>query len=194
MTSAFDNPWEEIIDSEGDETPRDVRNFNLIGKSPIWWLSQSICLHRAAELLMQKGANGQAGTSCCEPIALMLGAYAIENLLKMLVISNYCANQSDADTLTTTATFVSKTHDLRKLAADVGLKLYQSDLDILSRLTRYSVWGGRYPIPLQADGYELPALFDRAPGNDSLWTDYVRLFGKLHSMTTSKVPQLSGLR
>lgn len=80
-------------------------------------------------------------------IFLMLYAFAIENLCKGHLVSRLSFEERESIRASGRLPGELKTHDLRKLVDSIGLKLNLEDEDMLRRLERASVWGGRYPIP-----------------------------------------------
>lgn len=78
---------------------------------------------------------------------LMLYAFAMENLCKGYLVSRFSFEEREAIRTSGKLPNELKTHDLRKLVESVGLNLDLTDEDMLRRLERASVWGGRYPIP-----------------------------------------------
>ena len=94
------------------------------------------------------------------PIALMLAAYAIETLLKMVIVGAHC-DKHGIDTESRRAKdFLPTNHDLVALVKQANLRVNGEDRRLLADLARYSLWAGRYPIPLRSDGYTGPALFE----------------------------------
>jgi hypothetical protein len=185
--------WGGIIKYEDDDTPYDVRFYNAFGKSALLWLEQSRALHRAAIALMRKESMwcGAMTPDVNTPIALMLGGYAVETLLKMVIIGDYC----DAKGLTYDALrakdFLPTSHNLQKLAEKAALRTCKADRELLTKLSKYPVWAGRYPIPMESSGYDGPAIFDRISGGERLaenpvWTEYVPLYEKLHKLGVRK--------
>lgn len=185
--------WGGIIKYEDDDTPYDVRFYNAFGKSALLWLEQSRALHRAAVALMRKESMwcGAMTPEVNTPIALMLGGYAVETLLKMVIIGDYC----DAKGLTYEAQrakdFLPTTHNLQKLAEKAGLRTSKTDRELLTNISKYTVWAGRYPIPMESSGYDGPAVFDRVGSGKRLaehpiWTGYVPLYEKLHKLSVRK--------
>jgi hypothetical protein len=82
-------------------------------------------------------------------IYFMLCAYAIENLLKAQIIQKkkpkICAQIDAKPTLPK----VLIGHDLYRLTIEAGfLELAKEEEMLLRRLSRCSVWYGRYPVPL----------------------------------------------
>jgi len=82
------------------------------------------------------------------PPAQLLYAYAIENALKGLIITND-PNLSNPDKLDKTL----QDHDLVELAKRAGLDVYVEEQPILEALSDLSTWAGRYPVPLYAGDF-----------------------------------------
>jgi hypothetical protein len=173
--------WGGIIEFETDDTPIDIQNFNTFGKSPLLWLEQSKSLHYAAVSLMGKGDRRTSLVN--GPISLMLGGYAIETLLKMVLVAQHGLkpfSQSATD-------FLPTTHDLLKLVTNTKLRTNKRERETLKSLSRFTVWAGRYPIPLLANGYALPAVFENVGSVEHpLWSKYVPLYKKLHRSAVRK--------
>jgi hypothetical protein len=185
--------WGGIIKYQDDDTPYDIRSFNTFGKSALLWLEQSRALHRAAVALMRKESMwcGAMTPEVNTPIALMLGGYAVETLLKMVIIGDYCdANELTYDALRA-KDFLPTIHDLKELAKKANLRISKADRELLAQLTKYPVWAGRYPIPHVSSGYDGPAIFDRIDSGKRLtenpvWTGYVPLYEKLHKLAVRR--------
>ena len=80
----------------------------------------------------------------------LLVAYAVENLFKATLIHR---NREELRSqLLLSIPLNMKEHDLVKLAHRVGFSISLLDEDLLVRLTRNSVWAGRYPVPTGPDG------------------------------------------
>jgi hypothetical protein len=124
------------------------------------------------------------------PIALMLGGYAVETLLKMVIVGDYC----DANGLTYDALrakdFLPMIHDLKELVKKARLRINKADRELLAKLSKYPVWAGRYPIPLEPTGYDGPAIFDQVGRGKTvenpIWTGYVPLYEKLHKLAVRR--------
>ena len=84
-------------------------------------------------------------------IYLMLSSYAIENLLKAVIIKkqrNELRNTKNADTKLPS---ILKKHNLYELAKQAGLRnLPLNNEEYLRKLTRHVEWYARYPIPTEA--------------------------------------------
>src|SRR6185312_15398719 len=145
--------WEE-----GD-APSDLKSFNRFGKSAVSWLEQTKELHRAALHLMEKQPTrwNEITRLLQAPIALMLGAYAIETLLKMVIVAEYCEAHGLKLDSCDARDFIPHTHDLKVLVNKAKLRVNKVDRKLLDEIKRYSIWAGRYPIPKTSDGYEGPA-------------------------------------
>jgi hypothetical protein len=127
------------------------------------------------------------------PIALMLGAYAIETLLKMVVVDAHCEEHGHTFDARRAEQFLPRTHDLVALTKQAKLRVNEDDRGLLSDLGKYSVWAGRYPIPLKCDGYAGPALFEAvaaAPaavaGEHPTWPRLKALYPKLFKLAVRK--------
>ncbi|MGA2327736.1 MAG: hypothetical protein ABSH05_15745 [Bryobacteraceae bacterium] len=82
-----------------------------------------------------------------EPVALMLLAFAFENLLKALL------PQSGGAT-TTKRRRAEYSHDLSKLADLSGISLTEEERPALAVLSHYSTWAGRYMTPKEMGEYK----------------------------------------
>lgn len=74
--------------------------------------------------------------------AMMLGALAIENLLKAICLPNTQPLVDDR------GAFMLKTHDLLKLSTVAAIPLSSEEHILLERLEQFLTWAGRYPISL----------------------------------------------
>ncbi|MFC1989444.1 hypothetical protein ACFLVW_02615 [Chloroflexota bacterium] len=77
----------------------------------------------------------------------MLVAYALENLLKAIIIRN--RQNSLRNRLFKRLPGVFTTHDLRGLAEEANVPTSVAEEDLLHRLSLQSIWSSRYPIPIQ---------------------------------------------
>jgi hypothetical protein len=88
----------------------------------------------------------------CEPAnyppAQVLYAYAIENVLKGLIVAN--------DGTVVDENKISKrlkSHDLIELAGSAGVLVHIEETPVLAALSDLSVWAGRYPVALRKEDY-----------------------------------------
>jgi hypothetical protein len=78
----------------------------------------------------------------------MLLAFAVENEAKGFLVAkapHLVDGQSGLDKSL-------RTHDVRALVDQCGIKVSELEAEVLDRLTEFAKWGGRYPIPLRALG------------------------------------------
>lgn len=136
-----------------------ISNFSTKLLNPREWIATADELIGAAEVLapqaiawwdnLKEWSKGQRSfpQNGYHSTLLMLYAFAIENLCK-----GYLVNQLSSEEKTSIRTNgelpnTLKTHDLMKLVKLIGLQPDLEEEDMLRRLERASVWGGRYPIP-----------------------------------------------
>jgi hypothetical protein len=187
--------WGGAIEYYEEDTPLDVKTFNVFGKSVHTWLWQSRGLNNAATAMIIAYAKEYPETKdpFRETIALMLGGYAIEALLKMVVIADHCDQHGWALDTKKAQEFVPTTHDLDKLAGKAKIRTNKADRQLLRHLSGYTTWAGRYPIPLFPTGYDGPAVFNGSrkeqlpPGESKIWKGYAALYAKLHKIAVRKV-------
>jgi hypothetical protein len=186
--------WDGVIEHKDDDTSFDTRSFNGFGKSAAMWLEQSHGLHWAAEALGKSDSATSGGSK--RPfnylIALMLGGYAIETLLKMVIVADHCGASGLTLDDKSAKAFLPAIHDLPQLTVQARIRVNAQDRTLLSELSRYTIWAGRYPIPLLAAGYDGPAIFDgvsadRAKRQAQQWGQYDTLYRKLHRLAVRKV-------
>lgn len=80
----------------------------------------------------------------------MLMAFAIENLLKAAIVKSKSIELKSTFDLKPRLPKTLEDHDLVKLAqkSNYPISEEKKEEDLLRRLTRSSVWAGRYPVPL----------------------------------------------
>ena len=78
-------------------------------------------------------------------VYFMLMGLAIENLLKGILMAQHPEYLHQKTRLSN----LVKTHDLLRLCNACGLATTPSESDLLSMLTEYVVWRGKYPVPLE---------------------------------------------
>lgn len=187
--------WRGILEFEDVDVPPDQRAFNAFGKSAILWMEHSRELFRSARFLVEerKHAENEITHLFQAPIALMLGAYALETILKMVIVAEYGdTNGFNYDSIEA-KDFLPTVHDLPALAERAKLRINKVDRSLLKKLTRYSIWAGRYPIPRFFKGYKGPALKeaippvpDSVPDVHPLWPSCEALYVKVHALAVRK--------
>ena len=80
----------------------------------------------------------------------LLVAYAVENFFKGLLVHRNRA-ELRGWVLSSLPQYLNE-HDLIKLAKRVGFSTDVAEQDLLTRLSRNSIWAGRYPVPTGPDG------------------------------------------
>jgi hypothetical protein len=80
----------------------------------------------------------------------LLVAYAVENLFKGLLVHRH--REELRNWLLTSLPRYLNEHDLLKLAESVGFSTVVADQDLLTRLSRNSIWAARYPVAARPDG------------------------------------------
>jgi hypothetical protein len=187
--------WHGALAFEDDDTPPDVRLFNEAGRSTALWLYQSRELYRAGLYLMEERERiwNEITHLLQAPIALMLGAYALETLLKMVIVGAHVNQGGHTRDAHRAEQFLPRTHDLVTLTRQAKLRVNEDDRGLLRDLTRYAVWAGRYPIPLTSDGFAGPALFEAvAPPPTAVarehptWPKFKVLYVKLFEQSVRK--------
>lgn len=96
------------------------------------------------------------------PVAqyFMLVAYAMENYFKAKIVGmNYYEFDTHIKTKKSLPGLL-KNHDLVELAKSAEYNIQEGEEDLLRRMTRYSMWGGRYPIPIYYKKFENSEKFD----------------------------------
>lgn len=86
--------------------------------------------------------------------AFMLYGFAIENLLKGIIVMN------DPSKVKDDKIGVPKTHDLRTLAGDAKVKITTDEAKMLTALSTITTWSGRYPVALNLQEFA-PVGLDR---------------------------------
>lgn len=136
--------------------------FEAKGRSPSSWALQARHLKRAADLVFEAYhsdlRNMEGG---CSPIdlanletggpATLLYGLAFENLFKAVILKKEGAVIEDGRL----QKWPGSGHGLVGLADRAGIQLTTTQCDLLSRLTAFIEWGGRYPIPMSADKMRL---------------------------------------
>jgi len=135
-----------------------IEQFELKAKSPASWVLQARRLKRAADLLFAAYVSDHRKMQeDCSPLdltnleiagpATLFCGLAFENLLKAAIIKADGASIENGKLKKWPGTG----HNLIALADAARIKLTRKQRNLLSRLTAYVEWGGRYPIPMSQD-------------------------------------------
>ena len=133
--------------------------FESIGQSPHTWLSSASQLKRAADLVAAELRNILSvypyGRASYHDLVLfnsymLLAGLSIENLTKGILIGRHPeAINSDKFDLKAMVSGQGG-HDLVGLATQVDIPYNASERSLLTRLTKFVVWAGKYPIHTKA--------------------------------------------
>jgi hypothetical protein len=183
------------------------------GQKPVCWLLSAERLRDAAEVILSAevvkeipyfrsheeatqealsiactGTNeaGHAEIPCDPPNyppAQLLYAYAIENVLKGLIVANDAAVVDENG-----ISKKLKSHDLIELSAAAGVTVHVEEQPILAALSDLSVWAGRYPVASRKEDYfgkENPhAMLDYGSRNVTMR----RFFDRVRAELEAKLP------
>lgn len=118
-----------------------------LAKIPVIWFMDGEQLRRSYKILSDQANETFGHENYYSPIrpALMLAGYALENILKGILVRDDPDEPFD-----NRGRFKHKSHDLVELAEGAGVSLDDEEKELLEILTHTTVSGGRYPIPLQA--------------------------------------------
>lgn len=86
---------------------------------------------------------------CVQSQYLMLMAYALENYFKAILIHHNI--DSLRGRLLSDLPCYIRSHNLVSLAREANIQLNTSEEELLCRLSRYSTWAARYPVPTDSD-------------------------------------------
>ena len=126
------------------------------------WLIKAREMRRAGDLVLgqfpsELKAFASGGDDSGEPftgsVAVMLYAFALENLLKAGLAAKGVAIRPNGN-------FALKTHKLEDLADDLALTLEPDERELMERLEHFLEWAGRYPIPLHPEALYPRAMLD----------------------------------
>ncbi|HLQ24803.1 MAG TPA: hypothetical protein VK138_02870 [Acidiferrobacterales bacterium] len=130
-------------------SPKDIwdEQHSLLAKDPIAWVLKADQLiaafeHLATETICRIEAQDTGPEF--SGVALMLAGFAIENLMKGLLVQKQSPVNEKGK-------FELVSHDLLKLAKDVSLPLTEDECRLLEKLGEFLTWTGRYPVPLTSE-------------------------------------------
>jgi len=106
-------------------------------------------------------------------IYFLLSSYAIENLLKAVIIKKRRKELENTINRSIKFPTILKEHDLFKLAKRAGLLSFSLDNEeYLKKLTRSVIWYGRYPMPINPSNFNTFAVAeqDKTPYSLSSYT------------------------
>lgn len=130
--------------------------------SPDAWRSVAVLLRRSAEILRERVEAATAeiradGAAAQQPpleaglwsIQLMLMGFALENLIKATIIARepHLVQAHHLERLG---------HDLPRLFQRGQVAVSDRERELLQRLTKFAVWSGRYPVPIEFSNFAIP--------------------------------------
>jgi hypothetical protein len=136
--------------------------------TPLLWIRQADELVAASRKLepsirdywIELGNNLKSAPNSAQPrfrpkrllegTYFMLVAYAIENYFKAVLVTEFKTEYGREIMLTGELPDPLKEHNLMTLARVAGLNLTETELSLLARLYRNSLWQGRFPVPVNA--------------------------------------------
>lgn len=132
--------------------------FERVAQSPDSWLSIAYLLKRAADLvkvelrpIIESAATDRQpyhDLMLSHPF-MMLNGFAIENLIKGILFGRKPEMASNGK-------LNCGSHNLKGLSSEAGISLTTSEIDLLERLTIFTVWAGRYPTALKEENNTSP--------------------------------------
>ena len=99
----------------------------------------------------------------------ILISYALENLFKALIIRDRSDEIRSQFAQTGRLPSLIKGHDLVRLAKEASIKMDIKEEDILRRLSRFSKWKSRYPVPVELSDLQ---NFLKYSDGKAYFTDY----------------------
>lgn len=125
------------------------------------------------------------------PVAQLLYAYALENLLKGIRVAKYPSLISRGKLNRKLAS-----HDLVALAQDAGFVLHIQEVAVAEALSKLSVWAGRYPVALlEAEYASTPnadELLDYGSRHPTVRAIYSRGHADLTALLPTPIPNRHG--
>ena len=105
----------------------------------------------------------------CHSIAMMLMAFVVENLCKGALIRNGLVDISPEQLAQSGLPSAIKTHRLRTLIKAVEMPTDDNEQELLSRMTRCSLWRGRYPVNVKYDEAIHSLMMDDGKKYSAAW-------------------------
>jgi len=168
--------------TDGSENPfaeHAGKRFEALGRNALWWRERATGLRETANMVWDH--IGEVRWETREeteprwlrfgPVAMMLGAFALEALAKGVRVYQ-------KPSLVSGGRWALGLHDLEKLIPDTGLQITAREKSVLVQLTGYLKWAGRYAIPLDVKHLTpRPVGHNRveAPAGTVMSTDYRRI-------------------
>lgn len=156
-----------------------TRRYAKLVSNPDMWLSTARRLFASANLVAAEAGRRWDDMDFRKPqnqkykiqdefsapnfqaIYLMLAGFVFENLFKAHLIEKNRTSLRESITRSGKIPKMLRTHDLRKLSEMCEIELDQDTKNLLDRITKHSVWRGRYHFPL-----DFETFYHLTPEND----------------------------
>jgi hypothetical protein len=156
-----------------------IRRYTKLVSNPDIWLLTARRLFASANLVAAEAKrrwddmdfrkprdqtyeiHDEFSASDFQAVYMMLAGFVLENLFKARLIEKNRTSLRESITKSGEMPRILKTHDLRKLAGMCEFKLDQDTENLLDRVTKHSVWRGRYHFPL-----DFETFYHLTPEND----------------------------
>ena len=150
--------------------------FDLHANEELFWVYSASSLWRGANVLLEKERQRKHVSGILEPhllhVSIMLAGLAIENLVKGVIAK-------EKGFLNTRGEIKAPRHNLIKLFQTISFSLSPDEIKVLSVVTQYVMWAGRYPIPKKADQLPQSGLLTRAGRNHKKSSEGVWIIDEL---------------
>ena len=170
----------------------DKSRFEAIGQSPHMWLSSATQLKKAADLVaveLRKILSVYPyGRANYQDLVLfnsymLLAGLSIENLTKGILIGRH-PEAINADKFDLKLIVNGQGgHDLVYLANQVNIPYTATELNLMSRLAKFVIWAGKYPIHLKAKESDSPSFLTID------FDDIDKLFARLAGILETENPE-----
>jgi hypothetical protein len=132
-------------------------DYEGAAREPALWVGNALTLSRAAQLILPTALDAltrdRGGGGSEHRDAFLFGPYmllsgmAVENLLKAIHLQRHPELVQDGRIVPRAWPGAPHGHDLVALMREVSASLATEHRDLLTRLTTFVLWGGRYPVP-----------------------------------------------
>lgn len=130
-----------------------IDEYEFIAKETYGWLHKASELIYAGNKALIRETEGQLkGQYQNIGIYMMLSSYAIENIIKCIIIKKNPSVVSNGKLNTSISGRLG--HDLLNLFQIASINCTESEKDLLNRLSHFATVAGRYPIPKDWEDYK----------------------------------------
>jgi hypothetical protein len=148
------------------------RQFNDY-RHPMFWVFKEIEMYESAVALWD---NAKSPTNLCTTAtAFMLAGMSLEILLKALLMTHCKWPISDADL----KRIAKGAHKLTDLLRETNIETTENGINLLSELSHYVRWKGRYPLPKTENELIQSKTGVSLFSQGELWEQYVDFRGQV---------------